>query len=394
MTSLMPQVPAVDRHWRRLRRRTAEAAVELSATVEVMLTERDGVRIARQLIQAAMDRGMKPQDALLFELDRRPEAVARSFLSKRELTRLEDTINPPAHHHLVLNKLDYHIACVQRGVAAPPVLALIDVGSDTTRGSELGVPRIAAESELGDFIAAVPAGTGLVFKTFEGSYAKGMLTLRMAAGRPIGVDGTPLSPASILRHCRAHRSSKGYLVQKWLEPDRALRPLMPGHALGTVRAVTLLVGDEVRTIYAFVKIPVGSSTSDAFDHGRTGNLLASVDVGDGRVGEAWGPSLARRRRLATYDVHPDTGIAIEGFRIPHWPDVLRVVSEGARAFPELRTLGWDVALTTEGIFLLEANHHWDPHGPQITLQRGIGREMAALAAQARPNAATEPRFAA
>ena len=377
--------PAGHRRWRRLRRRMVEAAAELGATFEVLRSEPHAVRVARRLIQAAAQQRMKPQDALLFELDRRPADVARQFLSKRALTRLENTLNPPPHQHLVQNKLDYHVACLVRGVAAPRVLAVMDFGPDHGRCAKLDAVRIDGESELAAFLASAHEGRRLACKQFEGAYGRGLLALTVTAGGAVGADGAKMDPAAILRHCHAFRSGKGYLVQNWLEPDPALRPLMPGRALGTVRIVTVLVGDRVQIPYAFVKIPVGANVSDSFDHGRTGNLLASVDVGDGRIGEAWGPSRTRRHRLETYDVHPDTGVAIEGFRVPHWPDVMRVVSEGARAFPELRTLGWDVAITTEGIFLLEANYQWDPHGPQITLQRGIGLEMEVLAARAKPN---------
>jgi hypothetical protein len=58
------------------------------------------------------------------------------------------------------------------------------------------------------------------------------------------------------------------------------------------------------------------------------------------------------------------------------------VAEGARAFPELKTLGWDVAVASDGVFLLEANHHWDPEAPQLLLRRGFRPDMEALVAQA------------
>jgi hypothetical protein len=196
-------------------------------------------------------------------------------------------------------------------------------------------------------------------------------------------DGRRVDAAAVLGHCEARRNEGGFIVQPWLEPHPALRPLMPGRGLGTVRVVTFLVGDEVRVAFAFVKIPVGTAIYDAFNHGRTGNLLARVDVADGTVAIAWGPSPTHQRRLATYAAHPDTGAAIEGFRIPCWPEVLRTVAEGARAFPELKTLGWDVAVASDGVFLLEANHHWDPEAAQFVLRRGLRPDMEALVAQAR-----------
>ena len=110
-------------------------------------------------------------------------------------------------------------------------------------------------------------------------------------------------------------------------------------------------------------------------------MAVGLDALTGRIGVARGPSPTSRYRLEVCDKHPDTDVRIEGFQIPHWPEILEIVSKGASAFPELRTIGWDVAVTTTGIFLLEGNHNWDPEGPQISLQRGVRTEMEALVAE-------------
>jgi hypothetical protein len=72
---------------------------------------------------------------------------------------------------------------------------------------------------------------------------------------------------------------------------------------------------------------------------------------------------------------------------------------GALAFAgEAATIGWDVGVTTDGIMLIEGNHHWDPHLPQITLRRGIKSEMLGLLRQIertepwRRTDRTEPQF--
>ncbi len=367
------------RFWRRFRRRSAAA---LRTTFEALQQEPHPLRTASRLVRAAILHRMKPQDTLLYDLDCRPVADARGFLTKRSHTLLQDVLNPPIHHHLVLNKLDYHVACRARGVAAPPVLAVVDFGPDDGRCATLNTFRITGEADMARFLGSLPGPTRLVFKSLLGSYGHGFLGLTVDAEGAVDTDGRRLDPAAVLQHCDAHRADAGFLVQAWLDPDPALRPLMPGRALGTVRVVTLLVGDQVRFPFAFVKIPVGTSVYDAFHHGQTGNLLASVDVVDGSVGIAWGPSPTRRHRLETYSAHPDNGVAIEGFPIPRWQEVLRVATYGARAFPELKTVGWDVAITPGEIFLLEGNHHWDPQVPQVLLRRGFRPDMEALIAQA------------
>ena len=54
--------------------------------------------------------------------------------------------------------------------------------------------------------------------------------------------------------------------------------------------------------------------------------------------------------------HPDTGARIEGELLPDMGAILRLVRDAhARMCPAVPLVGWDVALTTEGTCLLEAN---------------------------------------
>jgi hypothetical protein len=375
---VVPKIPG-SRLWGRLRRR---GAAELRAAFDVLRGEPHGVRTAYRLIRTAFRYRIYPHDALLYELDRRPAADGRDYLNKRTLMRLQNVLNPAAHHRRVLNKLDYHVGCAARGVPVPPVLAVVDFGPDDGRCAKLSAVRIEGVADMAGFLGALSPGSRIIFKSIAGTYAHGLLGVTVDADGAFDHDGRRVDAAAVLGHCEARRKEGGFIVQPWLEPHPALRPLMPGRGLGTVRIITFLMGDQVQVPFAFVKIPVGTIIYDAFNHGKTGNLLARVDAADGTLGIAWGPSPTHQRRLATYAAHPDTGAAIEGFRIPCWPEVLRTVAAGARAFPELKTLGWDVAVTSDGVFLLEANHHWDPEGPQLLLRRGFRPDMEALVAQA------------
>jgi hypothetical protein len=82
--------------------------------------------------------------------------------------------------------------------------------------------------------------------------------------------------------------------------------------------------------------------------------------------------------LSEFTRHPTTGAELIGFQIPQWGAVKSLAKQSAKAFPELRAIGWDVALCRNGIFIKEGNRLWDPTGFQITLRRGIKKEMMAL----------------
>ena len=57
--------------------------------------------------------------------------------------------------------------------------------------------------------------------------------------------------------------------------------------------------------------------------------------------------------------HPVTGTQIVGFQIPNWDKVLEMVKEMAARVPQVRTIGWDVAVTQDGCCAVEGNSRCD-----------------------------------
>ncbi len=53
--------------------------------------------------------------------------------------------------------------------------------------------------------------------------------------------------------------------------------------------------------------------------------------------------------------HPDTGIIFDNLQIPHYSQVKKIVTQAASLF-KFPLLGWDVAITSNGPVIIEANH--------------------------------------
>jgi hypothetical protein len=72
------------------------------------------------------------------------------------------------------------------------------------------------------------------------------------------------------------------------------------------------------------------------------------------------------------DVSPDSGEKIIGFEIPNWSEVLNTVKRCALMVPELRYIGWDVAIGVNGIpLLIEGNSNSGVDVFQVSLQKGV-----------------------
>lgn len=78
------------------------------------------------------------------------------------------------------------------------------------------------------------------------------------------------------------------------------------------------------------------------------------------------------RRLIHYDTHPDTNAQINGKIIPNWKQIKEEIINCTNKLPYLNFIAWDVALTEDGIRILEANASSDATLFQI--HKGVKNE--------------------
>lgn len=64
-----------------------------------------------------------------------------------------------------------------------------------------------------------------------------------------------------------------------------------------------------------------------------------------------------------FDVHPLTNEKIIGFKVPMFKEAIELVKKAALVLPEVRYVGWDVAISEKGAVLVEGN--WFPGVFQI-----------------------------
>ena len=58
-------------------------------------------------------------------------------------------------------------------------------------------------------------------------------------------------------------------------------------------------------------------------------------------------------------IHPSSGIVMLGFKVPHWDKVMQASLDAARKIPQVALVGWDVAITEEGVEIIEGNDNAD-----------------------------------
>ncbi len=142
------------------------------------------------------------------------------------------------------------------------------------------------------------------------------------------------------------------VLEEAIEQHDALSALYP-FAVNTLRIVTLVAKNTPHCIYAVVKAGNTVQGSESFvDNLESGGVCAPLDPKTGKITGVGHTSL-----LINYTHHPYSGIEFIGYPIPFVPEAVELCLRAAMEIPEIRYVGWDVAITQNGPVIVEGNCH-------------------------------------
>ena len=139
---------------------------------------------------------------------------------------------------------------------------------------------------------------------------------------------------------------KAYLVEQCVIQHEQLNTLYP-YAVNTYRIMTIKTDDQVDIISAYIRI---GNNGAVVDNHHSGGMASPVDI---ETGEILYPAIDIDCNLFEY--HPMTNTKIPGYILPCWKESLDLVKKAALLVPELRYIGWDVAITETGPAIIEGN---------------------------------------
>ncbi len=124
-------------------------------------------------------------------------------------------------------------------------------------------------------------------------------------------------------------------------------------SVNTIRVYTVFDKEKDKAFCIATTLRAG--VGDAIvDNSHSGGLSYEIDIETGRVdSRAWGHSNGGGI------IHPGTHICMLGREIPYWNEVITLCETAAAMVPEVRFIGWDVAVTATGPVLIEGNHDPD-----------------------------------
>ena len=120
------------------------------------------------------------------------------------------------------------------------------------------------------------------------------------------------------------------------------------YAVNTYRIMSIKTDDNVDIISAYIRL---GNNGAVVDNHHSGGMSSPVDI---ETGEILYPAIDIDCNL--FEVHPMTNIKIPGYKLPCWKQSIDLVKQAAMLVPELRYIGWDVAVSVDGPLLIEGNH--------------------------------------
>lgn len=155
-----------------------------------------------------------------------------------------------------------------------------------------------------------------------------------------------------------------FIVEELIIQSEEMSRFNPS-SVNTLRMPTYRFDD--RTEIRYPRMRIGQQGS-IVDNAWSGGILAMIDEETGIIYAAADESGNR------YVTHPYTGAQIIGYKIPHWEEAKAFVIELAQVLPDVRYVGWDIAVTDKGCVMVEGNSKAQ-FGHQIALKKGFRPEL-------------------
>jgi len=337
-------------------------------------------RLARDCWKSCRVDWQWPDDYYSFKLYRSGRAdAAPHFFSQYITILLLRALNDRDESAILNDKVVFAGECERLGLPHIETVAYFEAG-ELKQGKAASGERLPRE-DLFVKAANLFCGFGAErwrFDPASGNYGNGEVTLSgnelLSRIRELSRSGVPSSawdrfaarvPRLIPFATRELQKPRPYLIQKEMKVHPVVQPFTNG-SLCTVRVVTgRYHGGAPSPIMAALRMPVGSAVVDNFS---AGGIASPVDLGTGRLG----PGTFKDPRKQKTNVHPDTGAQLDGAILPFWEDIVALAVRVHDCFKKVATVGWDVAITPDGVKLLEANTCWGVDVVQMANDSPLG----------------------
>lgn len=287
----------------------------------------------------------------VYGLDRKSVGRSHELLPYRQFRRIRNRRNfrtgraPYNYVCLLRDKFVFSQFVSSLGLATPRSLALIDADGVTWLDTNETVP-LPAITERQD------VSIDGFCKKLGGIQGDGAFPLRIEAGS-LYIKQQQISVPEL-----KSMLDDRYLLQQRIIQHDTMRALHPA-SVNTVRLITFATASKVELFAAALRVGTHGSNVDNW---AAGGLIIGIDP---QRGELRGEGFYKPGYGGRASVHPDSGIAFKGFKIPYFFEGVELVSRLHGHLRDIHSIGWDVAITPNGPTIIEGNDDWEGGIPMV-----------------------------
>ncbi len=153
-------------------------------------------------------------------------------------------------------------------------------------------------------------------------------------------------------------SNNQLLIEEFVVQHPELASLYP-NSVNTMRMFTFNDGKEVHHLTTALKMGNGANV----DNFATGGMYTFVDDN----GLVLYPAFDNKDQL--YEKHPVTNKQIINFQVPLYQEAKQLLEAAARVVPEVKYIGWDVAIGVDKPIIIEGNSNPGVFQPKASLSK-------------------------
>lgn len=278
------------------------------------ITGKNSVGILADLVKCGMKYGAGFNDYLLCEFYNLTDAQRATYITRSVNNSLVALLNNREYYHFFDNKSEFYQTFAKY------------IGREWLDLSKASKEDFVKFMETRDQIMVKPGASSGGFgvnKVFKKDFSSVEAMYDKLKAEDIGV------------------------VEDVLQQHEIMNQMNP-HAINTLRIVTILNETGPHIVYAHIRI---GNSDRPVDNLHSGGMFAPIDLEKGVIQY---PAYDKARH--TYTEHPRTHTKIQGFAIPYWEEAKAMCLEATQVVPQMRYVGWDVAITPNGPVFVEGNN--------------------------------------
>ncbi len=290
---------------------------------------RSRLSILRDMIGCARKYGAGYYDYMIFEYDQMDETQRATYMTRMTNKALMTKMNDAAYTHLFDQKNEFYKVF------------------STYLGRDYLDLSACSRGELAAFLTE---RCEVIAKPAEGECGHGIEKIRL--DRFSTVD-------EACEYLLAPDNGFG-VVEDVIIQHPEMQRLYPD-SVNCLRMTTLLVDGQAHMLYAVLKT---GNNGNFVDNLESGGFACHVDRETGVVcGPGHTSSSISDAQLV--EVHPISGVAFRGFKVPFYREAANLVCRAALEVPQVRYIGWDVCITETGPAIIEGNNYAAYDFPQL-----------------------------